>query len=330
MDRSGTQGGWALLGEDENSINRFDLAGRLDVEDKNFSGYLEGIELRPGLTLYQGCGSVNNGFRVTASDDMDPATLSLGYQLDGRTRLETPGHCGPLYKQAGDLLVLTTAGRHATYHLAPQAHMRICALSVSPQALDELFRGRVADAPPGLRAALCGRVAPFAASGRMDAALRHAATELARPAYVGRLRHLYREAKALELLVRHLDLLCGLTPRAEGLSARDLRLVREARDRLMADLRNPPILTDLAYAVGLDPKKLNRGFRHLFGTTAFEYLREARLEAARALLRETDPPPLKEIAWRVGYAHPNHFITAYRRRFGVPPASDARLLREGN
>nr|WP_247878461.1 helix-turn-helix transcriptional regulator [Niveispirillum sp. SYP-B3756] len=87
---------------------------------------------------------------------------------------------------------------------------------------------------------------------------------------------------------------------------------------LLADLAKPPSLRQLAGAAGLNEKRLNEGFRALYGATVFECLRNARLEKGRQLLFD-DQLPLKTIAWQVGYTHVNNFITAYRNHFGEPP-----------
>ena len=50
-------------------------------------------------------------------------------------------------------------------------------------------------------------------------------------------------------------------------------------------------------------------------------------EYAREMLAELPEIPLKQIAWTVGYAQATNFISAYRRRFGVPPGQHKRLTR---
>ena len=47
-----------------------------------------------------------------------------------------------------------------------------------------------------------------------------------------------------------------------------------------------PTLDELALAVGLNEKRLNAGFRALFGATVFEVLRNERLDHARIAIAE--------------------------------------------
>jgi AraC-like DNA-binding protein len=77
-------------------------------------------------------------------------------------------------------------------------------------------------------------------------------------------------------------------------------------------------LGELAVGVGLSEKRLNAGFRLLFGETVFEVLRNERLAHAQIALR-SEAASLKEIAFRVGYNHVTNFITAFTARYGAPP-----------
>ena len=145
------------------------------------------------------------------------------------------------------------------------------------------------------------------------------------PGLNGPLRNLYLEGTVLQLLANQTaagEPKCA----APELSARELRSVHEARERLLADMRSPPSLGDLAAAVGLTEKRLNLGFRREFGATAYEVLRNERLAHARLALAEGDLP-LKEIAYRVGYNHVTNFINAFTARYGASPGKYAGLVR---
>lgn len=86
---------------------------------------------------------------------------------------------------------------------------------------------------------------------------------------------------------------------------------------------DPPSLLALARQVGLNDFKLKRGFRQVFGTTAFGYLHDQRMERARQLLEERRFN-VTEVACTVGYANPSHFAAAFKRKFGVNPGAYSR------
>jgi AraC-like DNA-binding protein len=106
--------------------------------------------------------------------------------------------------------------------------------------------------------------------------------------------------------------------RHRGLAARDHDAIHEARRRLLADMRRPPSLGELAVGVGLSEKQLNAGFRLVYGETVFGVLRNERLAHAQIVL-QSEAASLKEIAFRVGYNHVTNFITAFTARYGAPP-----------
>lgn len=99
----------------------------------------------------------------------------------------------------------------------------------------------------------------------------------------------------------------------------DALVFRAAQRLLHDDLAQRPNLASLAKAVGTNPRRLNEAFRRCSGATVFEYRREARLEQARKLLRETSLA-VQVIASDLGYEYPANFSTAFLGRFGLTPS----------
>jgi AraC-like DNA-binding protein len=145
----------------------------------------------------------------------------------------------------------------------------------------------------------------------------------------GPLRHLMMEGAVLQLLALQAAATGAAAPRrGPGLSVRERAAIDETRERLLADMRDPPTLAALAAAVGLTEKRLNAGFREIYGGTIFEVLRNFRLDQARQALEE-EQPSLKVIAHRVGYSHVSNFIHAYRARFGAAPRASMKRAPTG-
>jgi AraC-like DNA-binding protein len=87
-------------------------------------------------------------------------------------------------------------------------------------------------------------------------------------------------------------------------------------------MTDPPTAAALAASTGMSERRLNAGFKALFGTPIFETLRNERLEHARMVL-EKQVLPLKLVAQRVGYRHVTNFINAFRARYGTSPRAFA-------
>jgi len=132
-------------------------------------------------------------------------------------------------------------------------------------------------------------------------------------------RNLYLGGKALQLASLTMAQCVSDAAHLKGpLSSRESEKIRQARDILIAEMRNPPSLTALARRVGLNVRKLNLGFRRIFGTTVFGFLQEYRLEVAYKLLASGEMS-VSEAAFHVGY-RATHFTTIFRQRFGISPS----------
>jgi AraC-like DNA-binding protein len=77
-------------------------------------------------------------------------------------------------------------------------------------------------------------------------------------------------------------------------------------------------LIELARQVGLNDFKLKQGFRQVFGTSAFKYLHDYRLEKARQILALGEMK-VEEVALRVGFNSRSYFALAFRQKFGLNP-----------
>lgn len=83
-------------------------------------------------------------------------------------------------------------------------------------------------------------------------------------------------------------------------------------------MEDPPAISALAKRAGINEFKLKHGFKRIFGRTIFGYLREYRLETAKALIEKRDMN-VAEIALEVGYGNPAHFAQAFRLQYGINP-----------
>ena len=143
----------------------------------------------------------------------------------------------------------------------------------------------------------------------------------------GPCRRLYLESKSLEL-ISTLLLAWGAESRTSSLSLTrgDIDRIHEAKRLLFQDMEEPPSLSALARRVGINETKLKKGFRKVFGCSAFQALRNHRIEVARAYLEDTDFT-VGTVATMVGYTNMSHFIVAFRNKYGVTPGSLLRHSR---
>lgn len=144
--------------------------------------------------------------------------------------------------------------------------------------------------------------------------------------YSGTIKQLYLEGKCFELLAISLH-----EAGAKGTSAiaqvplkrSDMEALHQAREILAHTWREPPSLLQLARKVGLNDYKLKCGFKALFGTTVFGYVRQERMREARRLL-EQGWANVTEAACLVGYSNISHFSSLFHRTYGYYPSDCAR------
>jgi AraC-like DNA-binding protein len=100
-------------------------------------------------------------------------------------------------------------------------------------------------------------------------------------------------------------------------AGREPQAVTRARELLAASLEAPPSLEELAAAVGLSPFHLARVFRQATGLPPHAWLRQRRLEQARASLERGDAP--LDVAHELGFSDQSHLSRQFKQAFGVTP-----------
>ncbi len=103
------------------------------------------------------------------------------------------------------------------------------------------------------------------------------------------------------------------------LSARDQALLESLRDWLDQVLDQPEVtVDDMAGAVTMETRTLQRKLRALTGQTPSEFLRHFRLQRAIELLLGTDRS-VHDIALSCGFSSPQSFSRTFSREYGQPP-----------
>jgi AraC family transcriptional regulator len=138
-----------------------------------------------------------------------------------------------------------------------------------------------------------------------------------------------RAADSIRELVLE-GLLIELTCASSRLSATDRIASRKGwlnlvRDRLDADFRSPPTLTELARSVDVHAVYLCTEFRAAFGMSVGEYARRVRFEWARNCLRLGESS-IVDIALAAGFSDQAHFSRDFKARTGTSPLRYTRAL----
>jgi AraC-like DNA-binding protein len=254
-------------------------------------------------------------------EDPDGSPLSLFFPLQGNSLADIEELGQQLELKAERHTVFIPPAPRAAFQIEKNTRWVTVSMGLSAHFLHNLFEGGGVVPHHYRQYVEKNLLEPLAIEMIHKPAMVNIAKELIRCPYDGVMRKLFIEAKLLELVVLHMDMLHDTKDRENPtvrLSIKNKNAVLTVRDRLLSDLRNPPSLDALAAEVGMNTKQLNKAFRSFFDQTVFEYLRDVRLEHARLLLEKHDLP-IKEVAWRIGYIHTNNFSNAFTARFGISP-----------
>ncbi len=102
-------------------------------------------------------------------------------------------------------------------------------------------------------------------------------------------------------------------------------LVARAVDMFSDDMTEPLRVADVAHAMGISARHMERSFKQATGLSPSHYYRKMRMEAARQIVMYTNDR-LADIAASVGYVSQQAFAKHYQSAFGVTPTEDRKRI----
>ena len=109
------------------------------------------------------------------------------------------------------------------------------------------------------------------------------------------------------------------TSSAEDQRLRDLKLLREVKDRIDREYAQPLDVEALARGVHLSAGHLSREFKKAYGESPYSYLMTRRIERAMRLLRVGELS-VTDVCFEVGCQSLGTFSTRFAELVGVPPS----------
>ena len=260
---------------------------------------------------------------VYVRDRLDNLRFGLSFFLSGKVRIERHGltertdeSVGRYYSECNCDL------RETEWWKAGEKFSRIY-LKIEPQQFLQSFsEADLEQIPIYLRQAVIGdRLQFYYQQEKITRQMQRVLRQILQCPHQGLMKRMYLESKAVELIMLHFQQYQEQEVRDRSSiqrNASDVDRIYQAKEILLNNLENPPSLMELARQVGLNEFKLKRGFRQVFGTSAFKYLHDYRLEKAKHLLGSGDMK-VEEVAFRVGFDSRSYFALAFRKKFGLNP-----------
>lgn len=274
------------------------------------------------ITVYQVLGGIEliyNDLHLAYCNQHQPTAknvIEINHCRVGRFECDF-GENSCCYMSSGDLAIGTLSKRKAHTEF-PLRHYHGISVIVCIDALDPVVREMMAILGidlAGLRHTICDVNRCFIM--RADESIEHIFSEL----YHARAwrKPGYRLLKTMELLLFLSDLdTAENVQQTEYFSRKQVEQVKSVAALITEDLTRHYTLAQLAERFGLSETALKKGFRGVFGTSVYAYLKQYRLETSQQLLLRTTLS-VTEIAGRIGYENPNKFTTAFKKAYGLSP-----------
>jgi AraC-like DNA-binding protein len=243
------------------------------------------------------------------------AGLSRGRIIHSATREET------VSAEANKVIIGFTPYSRCETMLMEQQHYCVLNIYISPWQLYSQLGGKPDIAPVEIQKNLEGNFhGPYIIAFDMSPQTRMMIDQIRNCPYQGDLKGLYLEHKSMELILRQFyELRCTSGyDNTSRLGSADIDHIHEAKRILFKNIENPPTLIDLAQQVGINPTKLKKGFRQVFGTTAYAMVRQERIRRACDFL-DGGNLNVTEIAHQLGFSDTSHFIRVFTKYYGVTP-----------
>ncbi len=133
-------------------------------------------------------------------------------------------------------------------------------------------------------------------------------------------RKIHITSKILELLLLQLNQFKKTNKEKEliYLSSSEETKMLKAREYILNNYNTHLTLALLSKEIGTNEYALKKGFKTTFGTTVFNFIADIKMTKAKDLLLEGYT--VHQVSEKIGYKNPQHFSTAFKKKFGLPPS----------
>ena len=134
----------------------------------------------------------------------------------------------------------------------------------------------------------------------------------------GHFRKIFLYAKVLELFLLQLKQ-CGNDCDVSSISDDDALKIHQAKHYVLNNYDQPITIPTLAKQIGTNEFTLKKGFKELIGNTVFGYINDIKMKKAKKMLIDQNLS-ISQVSELIGYKNPQHFSTAFKKKFGITPS----------
>lgn len=300
------------------SLKTLEMAATGNPSPASLPGYRK-FSAFPGINLITL--SLPSGAAFSTDFIKEEQIFEFGYILNGTARTflhESPSSTIELTPKSATTHYLPCTP--ATFEATPKPDIQMLGIEVHFEVMQQMLQGQEDDCPKLARIIESGDGARFFEATSARSSQTAVASQILSCPLSGLTRKLFLQSKVLEFLSIQLEAIKDNgTPQLQGLLTRnEEQRIRDARKILSSRMIDPPTLAELSDLIGLNLTKLKKGFKLVFGKTAYSCFLEDRLERAHTLLSRGSMN-VSQVAWEVGYINVSHFSAAFRKQYGLSP-----------
>ncbi len=167
----------------------------------------------------------------------------------------------------------------------------------------------------------------FEVSQSIPSALMFVVNDILNCSYQKEIKEIYLESKIKEIFSYLFANLNKKKPTqyAHKLTEEERKQVFLAKKLLLDYLDKTLTIKTLANMAGTNDYKLKRNFKLLTGKPIIAYLNDMRMEKARTMLIDENIN-IADVAYAIGYKNPQHFTTAFKKKFNYLPSDIKKKL----
>ena len=253
--------------------------------------------------------------------------VEMNFMLEGDLYQQMENFPGKKLCARGTHNILFNPGTLEENQLVGHGHYRTFGVHINPVKMSELLAAYVPELGKYAEKIYAGQPFVLESPGPvMSAGMKYIFDTIWQCPQPEGLKKLYIESKIMDLFSLQCEILLrsnNMIKRTPALPTADIEKLYAAKALLEQRLEQPPSLAELSRLCHLNEFKLKKGFRELFHTTVYGFVHESRLTRAQQMIREGEKN-ISEIAYLLGYSHPQHFQRAFKKQFGVTPGSFLR------
>ncbi|MEM7036270.1 MAG: AraC family transcriptional regulator [Bacteroidota bacterium] len=273
-----------------------------------------------GMTL--GYGNFRHGDPIHLQFESGLETVEMHFKLDGQSRTKDNGSHVFCDFDSNQHNVVYAPGFRGTSDVYSERNTEFFEINMAPETFLRLlpkegrhfqdFRERIMRKQGGTLLGRNPNIGPHAQMLIRD---------LVHCNRTGIFKKMFVESRVTELLMLQFEEAVQADQAQDSrISAQTLEKMHAIREFLLNSPDSRFTLSDLARKVGTNVFTLKQSFKQAFGTTVFGYWNGVKMEHARRLLLD-NRLPIKIVAEKVGYKHPQHFSTAFKKHFGFSPST---------